>query len=303
MKILFNRRPIAGPWGGGSKVLSAIKDECLNRNYNVFFEEEIQLDINFDIIFCMDPRPTQTTDFNKLLLKKNKNSRSKIVQRIGDLGTHGKPELFELVKITSQLSDILIFPSLWAKNYLNSQHKKCFVIQNAPLKDFIIQKHNRTISNPLKIVSHHWSNNQLKGFDIYKKLDDYCKVRNTKFTFIGRKPDNLQLSNYINPLSVEDLILEIPKHDVYITASKNESGANHVLEAMALGLPILYHKDGGSINEYCQNYGIAYDNFEDLIFIIENRKEDLQNLSNNMLYQRSSRDMACEYVNLFESLI
>ena len=95
--------------------------------------------------------------------------------------------------------------------------------------------------------------NKLKEFDIYKKLDDCCKARNTKFTFIGSKPDNLQLSNYINPLSVEDLILEIPKHDVYITASKKEAEANHVLKAVAIGLQSLYHSAGGSINEYCQN--------------------------------------------------
>lgn len=100
MKIYFNRSPISGPWGGGSKVLSAIKDECLNRNHQVFFEEEIQLDINFDIIFCMNPRLTQTTYFKKLLFKKSKNSRSKIIPRIGDLGAHEKPELFKLVKFT-----------------------------------------------------------------------------------------------------------------------------------------------------------------------------------------------------------
>jgi len=100
MKIYFNTSPMFGLRGGGSKVLSAIKDECVNRNNQVFFEEEINIDINFDIIFYMDPRLAQTTYFKKLLFKKSKNSRSKIISRIGDLGAHEKPELFKLVKFT-----------------------------------------------------------------------------------------------------------------------------------------------------------------------------------------------------------
>ena len=71
---------------------------------------------------------------------------------------------------------------------------------------------------------------------------------------------------------------------------------------MALGLPVLYHKDGGSINEYCKDFGIQYENFEELIYILENKKELLQNIANNMSYTRSSIDMAKEYVDLFETL-
>jgi hypothetical protein len=301
MKIYFNRRPVLGPWGGGTKVLSAIVEECKLRGHEVLFEEQIHFEQNIDALFCVDPRPTQTIDFHQLLSYKKNHPKTKLLQRVGDLGTHGKPELLELVKASSQFADALIFPSKWARDYLSSS-KDYYVILNAPLSKFLVKKTNKTFSEKLKIVSHHWSNNSLKGFEIYKQLDDYCSTSNADFCFIGRKPEDLILSNYIPPQDVEGLINLLPSHDVYVTASKQEAGANHVLEAMALGLPVLYHKDGGSINEYCENFGLQYENFEDLIYILENKKDFLQSLAHEMSYSRSSTDMAKEYVNLFESL-
>lgn len=301
MKIYFNRRPVQGPWGGGSKILSSIITECLNRQYQVFFEEEINANIEFDIIFCIDPKPSPLVDFRMLLHKKIMQPNVKLIQRVGDLGTHGKPEFFELIKASTQYSDILIFPSNWAKDYLNSQ-KKCYVIQNAPLKEFIIDKKNNLNKDSLSIVSHHWSDNKFKGFDIYKQLDEYCKDE-LKFTFIGRKPTDVELKNYIPPQDIKGLISELPKHDVYITASKYEAGANHVLEAMALGLPVLYHKDGGSINEYCEKFGIQYGNFEELTYILKSKKDLIKSIAQTMKHERTAEDMAKEYVNLFESLL
>ena len=301
MNVYFNRRPIAGPWGGGTKVLSAIVDECLISGHDIFFEEDIVSQKHIDVLFCKDPRQNFTTGLIQFLNSKKNHSKSKLIQRIGDLGTHGKPELLELVKESSQFSDILVFPSKWARDYLGSNKQSC-IISNAPLTKFLSPKVNKLFSEKIKIVSHHWSSNFLKGFDVYKKLDDYCSINNASFCFIGRKPENIALTNYVLPQDIDGLINTLPKHDIYITASKQEAGANHVLEAMALGLPVLYHKDGGSINEYCKDFGIQYENFEELIYILENKKELLQNIANNMSYTRSSIDMAKEYVDLFETL-
>lgn len=302
MKIYFNRRPTPGPWGGGSKVLFAIIDECLLRNHEVYFEEDIHKPIDFDILFCIDPRPSQCVNYEQLLNRRLKSPTTKLVQRIGDLGTHGKPELFAFLKEITKFPDALVFPSQWAKDYLNPPNEKCVIIKNAPLKQFLVSRKNKTFSKKLEVVSHHWSNNSLKGFDTYQKLDEYCKNTNkANFTFIGRKPDDVFLSNYIPPQDVDGLVSFLPKHDVYITASKQEAGANHVLEALALGLPVLYHKDGGSINEYCKDFGIEYSDFGELIDIIENKTEELQAIANRMTYQRSSKDMAREYVDLFEA--
>lgn len=299
MKILFNRRPVFGPWGGGAKVLASIIEECENRNYQVFFDTDIKSVKDIDILFCMDPRQNEFLSFNDLIDYKQKFG-SKIVQRVGDLGTHGKPELLFLVKQASNYSDVVIFPSFWAKNYANIK-KESLVIQNAPNEKFYQLSINERHYGDLKCVSHHWSNNFMKGFEIYKSLDD-ALIENDSFTFIGRKPDDVSFKNYIEPLNLEQLLIELPKYNVYVTASKFEAGANHVLEAMALGLPILYHEDGGSINEYCAERGICYKNSNDLFDILKNRKKEIENLKKVPRYSRTLKDVTKEYLNLFEEI-
>jgi glycosyltransferase involved in cell wall biosynthesis len=309
MKIYFNRRPVGGPWGGGSKILSAVIDVCLEKGHQVFFEEEIFSQEDIDVIVCMDPRSTQTVTFNHLLDYKNKH-RSKIVQRIGDLGTHGKPELLELLKATTPHADLLIFPSNWAKKYLNPpSEKKCSIILNATSIDFFSQDFSRYYDynkNVISVVTHHWSNNHNKGFEIYQAFDEYCSTSNKfKFTYIGRTPPGVRFSNHLPPMDTIGLLEELPKHHVYLTASKNEAGANHVLEAMALNLPVLYHSEGGSIVEYCKNYGFVYENTEELIYILENSIDLIRDafVSLNQRKTKFSKEMAEEYVALFESLI
>jgi len=311
MKIYFNRKPVSGPWGGGSKVLSSIISECLKRGHNFFFQEDIFLSKEkFDIIFCVDPRPISQVNYQNLL-DVRKRTGAKIVQRVGDIGTHGKPDLTALVSHTVQLSDKIIFPSNWAKDSISSiagiNILNAEVISNAPLKDFIItNKIKKDFSGTIKLVSHHWSNNEKKGFDIYESIDEYCESSKRKmfdFTFIGRKPDTVSLKNHIPPQDIEGLVSLIPQHQIYLTASKQEAGANHVLEALGLGLPVLYHEEGGSINEYCKDYGISYGSFEELIWLLENRMSDICEISNKMCYKRTSEKMAEEYVELFESLL
>lgn len=304
MKIYFNRKPVSGPWGGGSKILSSIVEECQLRGYQVFFEEQLLTTPNINLLVCIDPRQNQHIGFNHLLEYK-KIFNSKIVQRVGDLGTHGKPDLLDLLKKTTELSDTLIFPSNWAKKYLNSKNSSQHVIKNAPLQQFITKKDiYKDFTQKINLVTHHWSNNSNKGFDLYKKLDNFC-IKSDKFTFtyIGRMPADISLSNCIPPLDINGLINELPNHHIYITASLLEAGANHVLEAMAMNLPVLYHEQGGSINEYCQKNGFSYGSIDELIFILENHIETIQktylNLSDN---RRSSKNMAEEYVNLFEKI-
>lgn len=300
MRIFFNREPVPGPWGGGSKVLTSIIDQCLVRGHEITFD----VNTKSNIIFCIDPRSHQNFKFETLLLMRNRD-KSKLVQRIGDLGTHGKPELFKIVKETSRYSDHLIFPSNWAKEKLVTEHKNISVIYNAPLKEF--KRNNSDLTkvstNPYRIVTHHWSNNALKGFETYGILDKFChESPDHNFTYIGRKPETSIFKNYIEPQNVEGLTREFFKQNLYLTASKQEAGANHVLEAIAAGLPVIYHKDGGSIVEYCQDYGIMYSNNEEL-FSILNDYSILDDLIKNMKkYSRDSTDMATQYVDLIEEI-
>ena len=81
--------------------------------------------------------------------------------------------------------------------------------------------------------------NDMKGFDIYEKLGEYCAShKDVEFTYIGRYSDSAKRSgiNIIDPKDVTFLSQEIPRHDLYLTASRLEAGANHVLEGDGSGL-------------------------------------------------------------------
>jgi glycosyltransferase involved in cell wall biosynthesis len=162
----------------------------------------------------------------------------------------------------------------------------------------------KTSSIP-KLVTHHWSTNPKKGFEFYKKLDKFCKETNKfEFTYIGRKPDNCKFVNSLPPIDVEKLSKELPKHDIYITASIEEAGANHVLEALACALPVVYHKLGGSIEDYCNNYGKAYMTFDESVNSIETIVKDYQTYKDNVLkYNVTNDDTINEYLNIIEGFI
>ena len=203
---------------------------------------------------------------------------SGIVDYLSDIGSHGKPELTNLVSQTIRFSNFVIFPSDWARRAIQFKGKNYSIIENAPLSDFFENRSKNNIQDgKLKIVTHHWSNNKMKGFDIYEKLGDYClKNSSVEFTYIGRYSEEFSKNgiNVVEPKDVNFLKKELPKNHVYLTASMYEAGANHVLEGMAAGLPVVYRSSGGSINEYCSKYGIEFENFDDLIESIDNIRKN-----------------------------
>ena len=153
-------------------------------------------------------------------------------------------------------------------------------MKGGPNKDIFNNK-NKIYWNKkskLKLVTHHWSDNLMKGYLEYKKLDNFLdsdKYRNLfDFTFIGNKPKDINFNNIkvLEPLEGKDLANELKLHDIYITASENEPSGNHHMEGALCGLPILY-KDSGATSEYCKDYGVSYeiDSFlESLDLIKEN---------------------------------
>lgn len=265
MLVYINRRPVEGPWGGGSKVVAAIARAIINAGHTVSFDDVDDA----DVLLCMDPRPAQgMRDWRQLHeCRVLRPKHPKIVQRVGDLGTHGKPDLTALVQMTVPHSDFNVFPSTWAWNvtsdlisFVGKQpNDRWLIIPNAPMAVFRRVPRNE-IGDPIRLVTHHWSTNPMKGFDFYTKLDN-ALGEGVEMTYIGRIPVGLRFNRikHLPPMDEKGLAEELPKHDIYVTASRQEAGANHVLEAIACGLPVIYHVDGGSIPEYCVHYGTSFD--------------------------------------------
>ena len=160
----------------------------------------------------------------------------------------------------------------------------------------------------IKIVTHHWSTNPKKGHKIYKQLDEYIRDNDQmSFTYIGRWPETeatLTNSAYYEPTGDNVAMSKIISDcNIYLTASEEEAGANHVLEAMACGLPIVYHNNGGSIPEYCGPYGVGFDNFDQMINAIQSINTNYTKYKNNVLgYEDQVPKAIAKYMEIINGL-
>ena len=259
MKILFSNAPqsIESPWGGGNVLLYHLCEHLNKGGHEVVFE----LEDDVDLCYITDPRNSDHFYYWA------EERGIPIVQRVGDLGTHNKPELLKKIKDNQSVVETFIFPSSWAKSYAKENGiatSKDVVLPNVADHSFTGDK--------LKIVTHHWSDNPRKGANTYAQLVRDLDYLNVEFTYIGRMCFNTEGGKnfkHIEPLVKKDLNKELRKHDFYLTASEAEAGANHVLEAIACNLPVLYSTEGGSIPEYCRGRGIPYASYEELRSYLE----------------------------------
>ena len=305
MKIYVNREPVRGPWGGGNKTVVELCNQLNQAGHSVV--HKLGHD-DIDVLFCFDPRPNKAGEWYQNLIDYKNKHNAPIIQRVGDCGTHGKPQLTDLVKQSVQYSDFIIFPSDWARKLIGFEGDNYEIIHNAPLAVF----HEAKISTPpdiekVRVVSHHWSPNSKKGYSFYKQLDDYIKNhKNISFTYIGRWPiEPLTNSQYYSPTGDNNFISKkISECDIYLTASEEEAGANHVLEGMACGLPVVYHTNGGSIPEYCDSYGLGFENFDQMIASILTIKQDYKRYKDGALrYKNDVSKVVGRYVEIInESL-
>lgn len=305
-KIYINRKPVYTPWGGGIKTVNLLCQELKKLNY------EIVHDLNrddIDVIFLIDPRTSEWGDSYEDIYRYSLNHDIKIVQRVGDLGLHSKPELTELLKQSIPNSNCVTYISKFAKNYLNIKHSNDNIIDLAPLSNFYVNRNtNLNLSYPVKILTHHWSNNKKKGFEYYSYLDSILEQYDgqIEFTYIGNVPNNFQLKNSkcIEPIGVDMLVDILPKHDFYLSASVDETGGNHVLEAIGAGLPVIYHKNGGGIVDYSQDYGVEYESKEDMMSKIVHMIENYSKYKKCVLsYNKTLELVIDKYVGLIKDAI
>lgn len=272
MKILINRREVDGPWGGGNLFVKAFVQEMTKLGHHVIhkFEKDI------DLIFVQDPRPDELgISINEIIsYKKNHRPQTKIVQRINECDARkGTNDVDFLLRECSKYIDHTIFVSKWMKDYHISRGWHCnsnSILVNGVDDSFISRE--KINNGKLNIVTHHWSNNYMKGFDIYDLIDEEVGKRDDiTFSYIGRERGTFKNTNVISPLYGESLAKELGKYDLYISASKFDPGPNHVLEAIACHIPTYVHKDGGGAVEFADSKHV-YDKWQEVLNLINKRQ-------------------------------
>ena len=297
VKVLLNRKPIEGPWGGGNLLVSAICKYFTEAGVKVVHEFEPGI----DAIFMQDPRPGNTgISVNPIISWKIKNPRVKILHRVNECDARkGTSGLDQFLSECSRYTDCTIFVSNWMKDYHTEKGWSCnnnSVIYNGVDLDHF-KKNDRINNGKINIVTHHWSSNRMKGFDVYEAVDRFIKDNDDfTFTYIGRELGTFKNTNIVPPLFGEELGRELSKYDLYISGSLWDPGPNHILESIACQIPTYVTSKGGGAVEFAGK-DHTFENMDQLFRIIRSRS-----YVNNSLSVSSWRQCANYYLDILRQL-
>lgn len=279
LKLYVNRAPVHGPWGGGNMFVKALYRYAENFDVEIVRAEDRSTEP--DVILCvgLDPDgPTNAPGLNSLaqyrMIREFQLGRPcPIILRCNENDARkGTFDVDEKWVQASAYCDGIVYVSDYLNHYHNDgdqgiHHERSRVIVNGVDRE--IFKPGAGIDNGKNnIVTHHWSDNRLKGFDIYEALDEWVGKNSDKYTFtyIGRHRGTFKNTKIIGPLQGARLGEELGKYDVYVSASRAEPGPNHVLESIACGLPTFVKRDGGASIEFIgKDENLMYDDFDELI--------------------------------------
>ena len=315
MKISLGMNLRHGAWGGGNQFGLSLSNFLRKKGCEVTHNLK---NPDLDIIILTEPRTNLESSAysheNILDYLNYRNPRAIVVHRINECDERkGTKGLNELLIEANKYADHTVFVASWLQKLFLDCGIECesqSVILNG--SDSTLFNSNRyskwDYQFPIKIISHHWGGNWLKGFDIYEKLDKMLgqpkwKER-IKYMYVGNLPEGFQFrnTNYIPPKHGKELSDILSSSHVYLTASRNEPGGHHQNEGANCGLPLLYI-ESGCMPEYCNGFGISFNqvNFEDKLHEMINTYDHWADKMPN--YPHTAEKMCSEYFSLFQELL
>lgn len=311
--VSINYKAKEGPWGGANVFVLQLKKELENCGIKVRFD--LQGDI--DLILMIDPRENlQRTAYGLRDISAYRESHPgvSVIHRINECDKRKSTAFMDdILHQGNEVADYTIFISQWLCEYFQkrwfNKEKPHSVIYNGA---------DQTIFHPvgstrwsgdekLRVVTHHWSDNPLKGFDVYKQLDELIangKVQDCELWVIGRWPENLQWKSArtFPPTSGRELAELLRQCHLYLTASQWEPCGMHHVEGAQCGLPLLCHEDGGGIVEAGERYGIVFG--DNLIEAIDTARSQYDLLRQKVLMDMPTGGlMISEYMKIIQYVL
>lgn len=258
MKIALGMKPRNGPWGGGQaweRSFSTYATRAGRECHTVV--RDVSSDC--DAVIMTNVKRSETASFLPWQIWLRKRRTMRVIHRVNDCdGRNGQTRVnARQARANWLVADTTVFVSRWlqeqymAAGYVMADARVIRNASDASIFHGLPEAWNGR--ETLRLVTHHWSNNVNKGWDIYPWLS---QVPGVELTVIGRAPDDIRDMpglRIINPLLGHALAEELKQHHVYVSASINEPGPMHICEAGAVGLPIVY-RPSGALEEYAQRF-------------------------------------------------
>lgn len=313
MKVAISSKYIDEPFGGGNLFIKNLTTFLTNNGHTVTHSLKNK---SIDIILIINPLLSSQTSafsvFEAVYYKTFINKTTKLVHRVNECDERKNTKNVNSFLISiNKYMDSTIYVSTWLKELflnLGANRNNAEVILSGADESVFYSKSSQNTSSKVKLVTHHWSSHENKGYQQYKLIDELLDDKKWSekfsFAFIGNINKNYNFKNIqtFPPLNELDLAKKLNTFDGYVTASINEPSGNHHIEAALSGLPILYI-DSGGIPEYCDGYGLEFskENF------IEKLDEFLLNINSYKYkissYPHNSSKMNNEYLTLFNKLL
>lgn len=296
VKIEFTLKD--SPWGGGNQFLNGLKQHLTDEGKYTSLTCEADI-ILFDSFH----------DINKVLLAKKLNPQAFFIHRInGPISGYrgwGKNIDYLIHSLTKHIADGVIFQSKYSKNENLKLGIKCpehiTVVHNAARPIFFEIQRQLKPTQKTKVIAISWSSNINKGFDYFKELDASLDFSKFEFVFIGNAPFKFRNIKSLPPMDSVSLSKVLANQDIYITGSKNDSCSNSVLEALAVGLPVVAHRSGGT-PELVGKAGEYFADTSEAIIALNKVANDLEKYQKRINVRMMSN--ACEeYKKFFEHVL
>ena len=308
-KIFFTLKPPKGSYGGGAFFVKNLSKFLIENGYQVTY----RLENGIDIIFIIDPRKDNYNKFSLIDIEryKSKHPGVKIIHRVNecDIKRLRSIGIETLLLRTMKIADHVVFVSKWLSDYYNRKYKlnitSSAILNGVDRNTFFPKKYS--LNQKVRLITHHWSNNWLKGFHIYNEIDKLLDTRDDiEFIYVGNyntryKPHNIKL---LPPRSGRELSDIIRSCDIYITATQNEPGAMHYLEGLSCGLPVLYARGGGGAAEICNISGEEYTDIPSLLVKLEKVRNNYKEYVDKIPYEYLGKERCCrEYYDIINAVI
>lgn len=268
MQVYMNRRPVHGPWGGGNAFFRAYHELGASPGIEVLKDPTLSCNPDVMLLVGLDNDGLDIGIEQAIMYKMYVKQECQLVLRVNECDARkGTDHIDQALLAVSEHMDGTVFVSRWLQDYFNSRGWACSnqtVIVNG-VDRAVFAPQSKLNNGKLNIVAHHWSDNPMKGADIYQKIDSLVGDHPDRlaFTYIGRHKCDFKHTRVLRPISGKALGDELGRHDVYVSASRWDPGPNHCLEALACELPTFVHGDGGGCVEFA-GAAQAYNDWDEL---------------------------------------
>ena len=208
----------------------------------------------------------------------------------------------ELLARANKVADFTVFVSEWlleyhAARWFDRTNPHCVILNGAdPATFHPLGGDVFTRGKAFRLVTHHWSDNWMKGFAVYQEVDQLIangRLPETELWVIGRWPKEIRwkAAKTYGPVQGPELGALLRQCHAYLTASRWEPGPMHPIEGAQCGLPLIYHEDGGGIVELGRRYGVGFR--DDVRAAILEARERYAELRSKVLQYAPSGDQMC----------